>query len=158
MLAAVLAVAMMAAVTPVRAGAGSPAQDKKPPQVMFDIPPISERIEIDGSKNPEMIPQWDVWQAAFEIDGAKSDLPTDLVEHLSKEEVELLLAAAKENAENFQVACQQRVLQARAHAAKRRKRRYQRTNPGDQPRVSLADTCVFAIGSSEAWAHWVRQP
>ncbi len=58
---------MVAVTAPVRASAGPPVQDKKPPQVVFDIPPISERIQIDGSKNPEMIPQWDAWQAAFQI-------------------------------------------------------------------------------------------
>ena len=106
--AAVLALATVAIVAP-PASAGPPAQDKKPPQVVFDIPPVSERIQIDGSKNPEMIPQWDAWQATFEIIARVANLPTDLVEHLSKDEMELLRAAAKENAED-QVACQQRVL------------------------------------------------
>ena len=109
MLAAVLAVAMVATTTPVRASAGPPAQEKKPPQVIFDIPPMSERIEIDGRKNPEMIPQWDAWQATFEIIAKVSNLPADLVKHLSTDEVEWLRAAAKENAQD-QLACQQRVL------------------------------------------------
>ena len=30
-------------------------QDKTPPKIVFDIPPLSERIEIDGKKNPELI-------------------------------------------------------------------------------------------------------
>ena len=110
MLAAVLAVALVAAARPAPANAGAPAQEKKPPQVVFDIPPISERIEIDGRKNPEMIPQWDVWHAAFELMAAKSDLPTELWNVLSKEEVALVLQAGHENARNF-LACQQRVLQ-----------------------------------------------
>jgi hypothetical protein len=110
MLAAVLMVAMTATVTPVRAGAGLPAQEKKPPQVIFNIPPISERIEIDGRKNPGMIPQWDAWHAAFELMAAKSDLPTELWNVLSKEEVTLVLQAGHENAKNF-LTCQQRVLQ-----------------------------------------------
>ncbi len=69
MLAVVQAIALVALAAPaVRAtSAGPPAQDKKPPQVVFDIPPMSERVEIDGRKNPEMIPQWDVWHAAFEL-------------------------------------------------------------------------------------------
>lgn len=110
MLAAALAVAMVATASSVHASAGSPAQEKKPPQVVFNIPPISERIEIDGRKNPEMIPQWDVWHAAFELMAAKSDLPTELWNVLSKEEVTLVLQAGHENAKNF-MACQQRVLQ-----------------------------------------------
>lgn len=104
--------AVLAAATPaVRATSGGPpVQDRKPPQVVFNIPPISERIEIDGSKNPEMIPQWDVWHAAFELMAAKSDLPTELWNVLAKEEVALVLQAGHENAKNF-LACQQRVLQ-----------------------------------------------
>ena len=44
-------------------------QDKTPPKIVFDIPPLSERIEIDGKKNPELIPQWDVWQSSLRADG-----------------------------------------------------------------------------------------
>lgn len=111
MLAVVLGVAVWAAAAPAvrAASAGPPAQGKTPPKVVFDSPPLSERIEIDGRKNPEMIPQWDAWQAMFEIIAKVSDLPTDVLEHLSKEEAALVLAAAKENGQNF-VACQQRVL------------------------------------------------
>ncbi len=111
MLAVVQAIALVALATPAvdATSAGPPAQDKKPPQLVFDIPSISERVEIDGRKNPEMIPQWDVWHAAFELMVAKSDLPTELWKALSKEEVALVLDAAKENGRNF-LACQERVL------------------------------------------------
>ena len=111
MLAVVLAVAMLAAAAPAvrAASAGPPAQDKKPPQVVFDIPPISERIEIDGRKNPEMIPQWDVWHAAFELMAAKSDLPTDCGRCSRRKKSRWSSQAAQENAKNF-LACQQRVL------------------------------------------------
>ena len=91
------------------ASAGPPAQDKNPPKVVFDIPPLSERIYIDGSKNPEMIPQWDVWQAAFLIMAKVSDLPTEVLKHVSKEEAALVLAAAKENGQN-RLACEERAL------------------------------------------------
>ncbi len=40
-----------------------------------------------------MIPQWDVWHAAFELMASKSDLPTELWKVLSKEEVTLVLEA-----------------------------------------------------------------
>jgi hypothetical protein len=111
MLAVVLGAAVWAAAAPaVRAASAGPlAQEKTPPKVVFDIPPLSERIEIDGRKNPEMIPQWDAWQAVFEIIAKVSDLPTDVLEHLSKEEAALVLAAARENGQNS-LACQQRVL------------------------------------------------
>jgi len=112
MLAVVQAIALAVFATPTvrEASADPPAQDKRPPQVIWDIPPISERIEIDGRKNPEMIPQWDAWHAAFEIMASKSDLPTELWKVLTKEEVTSVLAASKENAGNF-LTCQQRVLQ-----------------------------------------------
>lgn len=95
--------------SPVDANAGPPAQDKKPPQVVFDIPPIAERIQIDGSKNPEMIPQWDAWQAAFQIMEKVGDLPTDLLKQVSREEAASILDAARENAQNMR-ACEQRAL------------------------------------------------
>ena len=57
-----------------------------------------------------MIPQWDVWHAAFELAADKSDLPTEVITKLSKEESTLVLEAARENAKNF-LACQERVLQ-----------------------------------------------
>jgi hypothetical protein len=112
MLAVVSMVAVLAATAPAvrAASAGPPAQAKTPPKVVFDIPPIAERIEIDGRKNPEMIPQWDAWHAAFEIMARKSDLPTEVWKALSKEERALVLEAAKEDAKNL-LACQERVLQ-----------------------------------------------
>jgi hypothetical protein len=112
MLAVVSMAAVLAAAAPAvrAASAGPPAQDKTPPKVVFDIPPLSERIEIDGRKNPEMIPQWDVWHAAFEHMAGKSDLPTEVWKALSKEEGALVLEAAKANAKNYLV-CQERVLQ-----------------------------------------------
>jgi hypothetical protein len=84
-------------------------QEKTPPKIVFDIPPLSERIEIDGKKNPEMIPQWDVWQSAFELMVRTSDLPTEVWRGITKDEAEMILAAGKENARNF-LACQERVL------------------------------------------------
>jgi hypothetical protein len=112
MLAVVQAIALAAFATPTlcEASADPPAQDKKPPQVIWEIPPIAERVEIDGRKNPEMIPQWDAWHAAFELMASKSDLPTELWKVLTKEEVALVLEASKENAKNI-LTCQQRVLQ-----------------------------------------------
>jgi hypothetical protein len=37
----------------------------KPPPNPFRIPGPSERLEIDGSKNPELIPEWYVWGTFF---------------------------------------------------------------------------------------------
>jgi len=38
---------------------------QKPPASPFSIPKPSERVEIDGSKNPELIPEWYVWETFF---------------------------------------------------------------------------------------------
>ena len=112
MLTVVLAPAVMVAAAPVggAASAGPPAQDpKKPPQVSYEVVPVSERLEIDGRKNPELIPQWDVWHAAFEIMSRAPDLPTEVLKTISTEEAASIRDAARENARNFQVA-QERVL------------------------------------------------
>jgi hypothetical protein len=111
MLAVVLVAAVLAAATPaVRAtSAGPPAPGEKPPQAVVDIPPMADRIEIDGRKNPEMIPQWDVWHAAFELMAKLSDLPTELYRAFTKEEVAMVLDAGRENARNF-LASQERIL------------------------------------------------
>jgi hypothetical protein len=84
------------------AWAGQAPQDpsKPPPNIVFNIPPMSERIEIDGSKNPEMIPQWDIWKAAFLIIDKTSDVPTMVWKAATKEEVALIVQAARENAAN----------------------------------------------------------
>lgn len=37
----------------------------KPPASPFSIPGPSERVEIDGSRNPELIPEWYVWETFF---------------------------------------------------------------------------------------------
>ena len=84
-------------------------QEKTPPKIVFDIPPLSERIEIDGKKHPELIPQWDVWQSAFDLMVKTSELPTEVWRGITKDEADLILAAGKENARNFLTA-QERVL------------------------------------------------
>ena len=37
----------------------------KPPHSPFSIAGPSERLEIDGGKNPELIPEWYVWETFF---------------------------------------------------------------------------------------------
>jgi hypothetical protein len=111
MLAVVPVAACLAAAAPAvgAACAGPPAQAKTPPKVVYVNPPLSERLEIDGRKHPELIPQWDAWRSAFGIIAKVSDLPTDVLTHLSKEEAALVLQAARENGQNH-LACEQRVL------------------------------------------------
>ena len=85
-------------------------QEQKPPQIVYEPVPESERLEIDGRKNPEMIPQWDIWLAAFEIISRASELPTEVLKQVSAEEASSIREAARENSRNF-LALQQRVLQ-----------------------------------------------
>jgi hypothetical protein len=42
----------------------SPPQQPSPKNP-FTIPGPSERLEIDGSKNPELIPEWYIWETFF---------------------------------------------------------------------------------------------
>jgi hypothetical protein len=84
-------------------------QDKTPPKVVFSMPAAADLVHIDGSKNPEMIPQWNAWESAFGIVALVTDIPTDVAVHLSKEERAILVAAAKEAGDNRR-ACEQRVL------------------------------------------------
>ena len=86
-----------------------PAQEKTPPKIVFSNPPPSEWVHIDGSKNPELIPQWDAWRATFHHYTLMSDLPRDLIRHLTDEEAALVKAAAKEDGKAM-LACQERVL------------------------------------------------
>ena len=156
MLAVVLAAAVMAAAAPAvrAASAGPPAQGKTPPKVVFDNPPSSETVEIDGRKNPEMIPQWDVWQAAFEIiaEGVgpahrRARAPLEGGGGAGRS------TAERENGQNF-AACQAARAQARADAPDRRSEVRQRTDARDQSRVSLADASIFATA---CWRVLVRR-
>jgi hypothetical protein len=58
--------AMLLAVWMVWSGGALFAQSApQPPPNPFSIPGPSERLEIDGSKNPELIPEWYIWETFF---------------------------------------------------------------------------------------------
>jgi hypothetical protein len=68
-----------------------------------------EIVEIDGSKNPELIPQWAAWEFAFRVmGGGPRELPTTVYRVVSKEERALILAEAQASLQRDK-ACQQRV-------------------------------------------------
>ncbi len=69
---------------------------QKPP-VQFSIPPLSEWVHIDGSKNPELIPEWSVWDTAFRTFVTVGNLPTAVLQTFTKEEAASILAAANEH-------------------------------------------------------------
>ena len=51
-----------------------------------------ELVIIDGSRNPEMIPQWHAWGFAFRaISGGPRELPTSVLLLVSKEEEKLVM-------------------------------------------------------------------
>jgi hypothetical protein len=88
-----------------------PAAAQKPP-VQFSVPAPSEWVHIDGAKNPELIPEWSVWKHAFMVFGVASELPTDVMKHLSKEEAAAVRAAAAQHRKDTS-ACEQRGLKLR---------------------------------------------
>jgi hypothetical protein len=90
------------------------AQDKSPPKVVFSNPLPSEMIEIDGRRNPEMIPQWRAWWHAFVVmGGGPKQVPSVVLDHLTPEEEALLLKAAEEDQKNYAV-CESQVLKLAA--------------------------------------------
>jgi hypothetical protein len=54
-----------------------------------------EIIQIDGSKNPELIPQWSAWGYAFRIfSGGPRQLPTSVLAHVTPGEETLIMKEA----------------------------------------------------------------
>lgn len=52
-------------------------------------------MHIDGKKNPELIPEWSVWEDALRIiAGGSKQLPSRVLEHTTKEEEALILREA----------------------------------------------------------------
>ena len=78
-----------------------PAQDKAPP------PPV-ELVQIDGSKNPELIPQWSAWGYAFRVfAGGPRQLPTSVLTHVTNLDAALIMKEA-DAVQKIDAACQAR--------------------------------------------------
>ena len=87
------------------------AQSKTSPR--FSSPQPSEYVHIDGSRNPEMIPQWATWAFAFRvIAGGSRAIPTIVLQHMNDEEAAEVLRAAVED-RTSDADCQERVLRLR---------------------------------------------
>lgn len=56
--------------------------------------PKPEMLEIDGSKNPELIPQWSAWSFAFRTMGGARDLPSSVLKLVSPSESALIMREA----------------------------------------------------------------
>ena len=52
--------------------------DQSSPKNPFVIAPPSERLEIDGSKNPELIPEWYIWETFFRLLHTAGTIPLAL--------------------------------------------------------------------------------
>lgn len=55
------------------------------PKNPFVIAPPSERLEIDGSKNPELIPEWYIWETFFRQLHTAGTIPSALTLTASEE-------------------------------------------------------------------------
>lgn len=77
------------------ASATSYAQGKATPRSpATQAPP--EMMEIDGSKNPELIPQWNAWEFAFRVmAGGPKELPTIVHRVVSTDEGAMILREAE---------------------------------------------------------------
>ena len=79
---------------------GQSADGKRPP----------ETIEIDGGKNPELIPEWSAWGFAFRVIATGSrQLPSSVHAVVSTEEATMLLKQA-DRLQKFDRECQNRVV------------------------------------------------
>ncbi len=72
-------------------------------------------LQIDGSKNPELIPQWSVWETAFSIFKARSRdrYPKPVFDAVTEEEANLIRRAADE-AQKITPACEERMSKLRS--------------------------------------------
>lgn len=72
-------------------------------------PPRDDVVVIDGTTNPEMIPQWAAWEFAFRvINGGSKLLPSNVHHAASKEERGLISAEAEAN-DRRDKACHARI-------------------------------------------------
>ncbi len=93
-----------------RASSATQTPGKTPPKVVFSNPLASDVVQIDGAKNPEMIPQWHTWGFAFRvIAGGARAIPSVVLMHLTKDEADLLQREAEADQKHDE-ECQQRVL------------------------------------------------
>ena len=88
-------------------------------------------VVIDGSKNPELIPQWSAWEYAFRvIGGGPRELPTSVYRVVSTEERALILAEAQASLRRDK-ACQERVEKLLPLVGKESQLGHQRETAGD---------------------------
>ena len=72
----------------VSSGVALHSQSPAKPPGPFAVAPPSERLEIDGSKNPELVPEWYVWETFFRQLHTAGTIPSAL--ELTTDEERLL--------------------------------------------------------------------
>ena len=78
------------------------------PSTSMGTPP--EMIQIDGSRNPELVPQWSAWGFAFRVIATGSrQLPSSVDKVLSRDEAGLILREA-DAVQKIDRECQERVV------------------------------------------------
>ena len=90
----------------IRVLTGAMAAAQAPPASAASKPEI---LQIDGSKNPELIPQWSVWGYVFRVlAGGPRQLPTSVFRLVSKAEESLVMKEA-DAVQKVDADCQARV-------------------------------------------------
>jgi hypothetical protein len=59
--------------------------------------PSSEIVTIDGSKNPELVPEWTAWHSAFARIRAANDIPSDVLSVIAAAERSAILDHAEKD-------------------------------------------------------------
>jgi hypothetical protein len=114
-----LMVAIGTVLAALAATATSNAQGAAPPGSR-DMRAPPEMMEIDGSKNPELIPQWSAWEFAFRvIAGGPRELPTTVHRLVSIDEGAMILREA-EMATKIAAVCETRMGKLRVLIGKER--------------------------------------
>jgi hypothetical protein len=88
---------------------GLQAQTQKPP-----VTSPQEMLQIDGTRNPELIPEWSAWGFAFRVFATGSrQLPTAIYSVVSAEETALILKEA-DQVQKVDQDCQGRIVKLNA--------------------------------------------
>jgi hypothetical protein len=89
-----------------------PQTDRRMPRGVGSSAP--EMMQIDGGRNPELIPQWSAWGYLFRLlSGGPRQLPSAVLQLVSKEEESMVLKEA-DVVQKIDAGCQARIARAGA--------------------------------------------
>jgi hypothetical protein len=104
-----LAITLVACVASSVSGLATQSSPKSP-SGPFSVAPPPERIEIDGSKNPELVPEWYVWETFFRQLHKTGTVPSAL--NLTTTETRVLQMEVEHYSKSNQ-ACQKQIEELR---------------------------------------------